>query len=48
MSLLDDICDMEANDEYSIHYEVSDAVTERDENNVDILKSFLSKKADLF
>ena len=48
LSLLDDICDMEANDEYSIHYEFSDAVTARDENNVDILKSFLSKKADLF
>ena len=45
---LDEICDIQANDEYSIHHKFPDAVTESDEKSVDILKSFLSKKSDLF
>ena len=45
---MDVLCDVDDVDEYSLHHEFSDAITENDEELVEAMRSFLSDRPEPF
>ena len=48
LSFLDEVCRLNDNDEYSIHHEFSDSITESEERDIESIRSFLSSSSDIF
>ena len=45
---MNELCSLNDNDEYSIHHEFSDSITESEERDIESIRSFLSSSSDIF
>ena len=44
---LDDLCDYEKLDEYSLHHEFSDETTKKNEEDIELIKNFIEARCDI-